>query len=204
MTRSLRMRMRRRMRTMKLSSTRVPQRSSSLLPPRYLHLRQSQQSARRRLSRHRGHQKVRTLQALWILFADKFCERSNTTLAKDAFALPFTHAPFPVAALGSISPFIYRRGYLRPTSSSTDTFPCCYPMHDPLPHGLRRWLHSRLRHILCRKREKLFDCPSTSPRRSGRRQPQSRSSQIVVGESRSPHVDSECRTFTRPQPSLAR
>src|SRR5258708_1613927 len=113
MTRSLmRMRMKKTRRTM-LSSTRVPQRPSSLLPPRYLHLRQSQQSAHHHLLRHRGHPKVRMLHILWILFTDKLCERPNATLAKDSFTLPRTHAPFTLAALGSISPFIYRGGYLR-------------------------------------------------------------------------------------------
>lgn len=124
------------MRRMKLSSTRVLQRPSSLLPLLYLHLRQSQRSAHRRLLRHRDHPKVRTLHILWILFTYQLCERSNATVAKDSFTLPFTHAPFPVAALDSISPFIHRRGYLCFTSPGTDTFPRCYSMHDPPSHGV--------------------------------------------------------------------
>ena len=85
---------------MMLSSTRVPQRPSSLLPPRYLHLRQSQQSAHRRLLRHRGHPKVRMLHVLWIFFLP-------TSFTEDLTP--------PSQRTRSLSPSHTRRSQLRPS-----------------------------------------------------------------------------------------
>jgi hypothetical protein len=109
-------------------------------------------------------------------------ERSDTPVVKNALIVSFARTSVSATTLGAIPAFIHRRGDLCASSPCTDAFARLYPMHDTPRHGLGRWLHSRLRHILRSKRESISNRPSTPPRRCGRRQPESWPNQVMVGE----------------------
>jgi hypothetical protein len=205
MTRSLRKRKRRMTRRTKLSWIRVPQRpSKSPVPPYYL--RQSQQSDRLRLSRFRCRpSQVRTrLSEPYGSFMPTTLRKIYTALAKNSFTLPF-----PLTRRSQLRPSVlYPRSY---TVEAICALPHPVPTHSLaatpcMTHLLTGSEDGYIRDydIFSAVNGKIFDCPSTPPRRGGRRHPESWSSQIMVGESGSPCVDSGCRTSTRPQPGLAR